>query len=107
MLHFVDKTGNGRQKTNDFVLLSFSFDVRKELLFGISGQIPANRLNYKEDNLDVAVNVHLNLARILFKETIGLIVLKFLQFFLISLNDVCQLIQQVINVESFSDLSIN
>lgn len=92
MLHFVNKAGNWSEKTQNFVLLSFSLDIHKEIVFCIWGQIPTNWLNDEENDLDVSIHVNFNFTSISLKETVGLIVLKILQFFFVPLNHVSQLI---------------
>ena len=63
-------------------------------------------LDYEEDKLDFTVEVHLYLSHILHKEAICYIILKFGKTFSISLDHVPQLVQQVIDVKSFANLSI-
>lgn len=106
MVHFIDESGNCLEDAKNFVLLSFAFDRLHELELCTFGQESAFRLNDEENDLDITIDVYLDFTCVLFEETVSLIVFKILKFLFISLKDVAELIQKVIYIETFADLSI-
>lgn len=87
-------------------MLRLSLHILQKFSLCDIGQEPALRLNYEEDDLDVSVNIHFDLARVPLEEAVRDIFLKILESLPVTLNYIAELIEQVINVESLADLTV-
>ena len=106
MIHLVNEAWYSLKNAHDFVLLSFTLYRLKELILRNFSQEATLWLNDEEYDLNVSFDIDFDPSCIPFEEAVCYVILEVDKTFAVPLDYVSKLVQQIVYIEPFTDLTI-